>query len=523
MSLPVVLLRMHKKNGRKGLERGMYSNITCWLDETADRFPDKAAYADADTVFTFGETRKRALDLAAQMVSLSLFHQPVAIYMEKTVDMLTAFFAVAYSGNFYSPVDVEMPESRISRIFAYLKPRLIITKKELQPKISQYAPGIACLCMDEEDARECEHGPVYEQRARTCDTDLLYVLFTSGSTGIPKGVTITHRAVMDYIDCVVEMFGIDESDCFGNQAPFYFDNSVLDIYTVMKTGASMHIIPHKLFAWPVRLLEYLDTHKINNLFWVPSALSMLSKLKALEHYDMRGKLKRVLFAGEVMPNKQLNIWRKCLPDVQYANLYGPTEITVDCTCYMVDREFSDDEPLPIGKAMANTEVLVFNEKDELVSGDEIGELCVKGTSLSMGYYNNPEKTKEVFVQNPLNTAYPEMIYRTGDLVRFNERGELIYLCRKDFQIKHLGHRIELGEIETAASSLDSILACCCLYDEERSRIVLIVEGQQDFALIREKLSDRLPDYMLPGRLICVDAMPMNDNGKIDRVKLKEML
>lgn len=501
----------------------MYSNITCWLDETADKFPDKAAYADEDTVYTFRETKRKSLNLAMEIISLSLFKEPIAIYMEKTVHMLTAFFAVAYSGNFYSPIDVEMPESRIIKIFEYLKPKLIITRKELQSKISQYAPDVPCLCVDEKDNEEYGYEVVYRQRAKTCDTDLLYVLFTSGSTGIPKGVTISHRSVMDYIECIVKMFGINETDCFGNQAPFYFDNSVLDIYTVMRTGASMNIIPHKLFAWPIRLMEYLDQYKINNLFWVPSALSMLSKLKALEHYDMRGKLKRVLFAGEVMPNKQLNVWRKFLPDVLYANLYGPTEITVDCTCYIVDREFSDDEPLPIGTAMPNTDILVLNEKNEPVSGDEIGELCVRGTSLSMGYYNNPEKTKEAFIQNPQNTAYPEVIYRTGDLVRYNERGELIYLCRKDFQIKHLGHRIELGEIETAVSSLDGISISCCLYDEEHSKIVLFAEGKQDFANIREKLSGMLPEYMLPGRLICMDVMPMNDNGKIDRVKLKKML
>lgn len=501
----------------------MDSNISCWLDKTADKFPDKIAYAGEDMGYTFRETKRKALDLAVEIVSLSLFREPVAIYMEKTVDMLTAFFAVSYSGNFYSPIDVEMPDARVSKIFEYLRPKLIITRKELQAKISRYAPGAACLCIEENGEGINGYETVYRQRERTCDTDLLYVLFTSGSTGIPKGVTISHRSVMDYIDCIVRIFGIDETDCFGNQAPFYFDNSVLDIYTVMKIGASMNIIPHKLFAWPVRLMEYLDRHKINNLFWVPSALVMLSKLKALEHYDMRGKLKRVLFAGEVMPNKQLNIWRKNLPDVQYANLYGPTEITVDCTCYIVDREFTDEEPLPIGRAMPNTEILVLNDKDELVTGEEIGELCVRGTSLSMGYYNNPEKTREAFVQNPQNTAYPELIYRTGDLVRYNDRGELIYLCRKDFQIKHMGHRIELGEIETAVSSLDGILAQCCLYDEAHSKIVLFTEGRQELSCIREKLLAILPEYMLPGRLICVDVMPMNDNGKIDRVKLKEML
>lgn len=181
------------------------------------------------------------------------------------------------------------------------------------------------------------------------------------------------------------------------------------------------------------MLEYIKYNKINTIFWVPSALIVVSKLKAFRNVDLSDTLKRVLFCGEVMPNKQLNIWRKFLPNVTYANLYGPTEITDACTYYIVDREFSDDEPLPIGIPMSNTDILVLNDEDKLVTDDEVGELCVRGTSLAMGYYNNPEKTRSAFVQNPLNKAVPEIIYRTGDLVRYNEYREIIYISRKDFR------------------------------------------------------------------------------------------
>ena len=336
-------------------------------------------------------------------------------------------------------------------------------------------------------------------------------------------MTINHRSVIDYIDWVTETFEITQQDSFGNQAPFYFDNSILDIYSTIKTGATTYIIPKNLFAQPVPLLEYLLEKKINTIFWVPSALIVVAKLKAFRNVDLSSTLKRVLFCGEVMPNKQLNTWRKFLPDVLYANLYGPTEITDACTCYIVDREFADDEPLPIGIPMANTDILVLNDRNEPVSGDEIGELCVRGTSLSMGYYNNPDKTREAFVQNPLNPYVPETIYRTGDLVRYNAYGEIIYLSRKDFQIKHMGHRIELGEIETAVSSLEEITLCCCLYDEKRQKIVLFIEEQLEKAYINEKISGLVPEYMLPGKVVTMEQMPINANGKIDRVKLKEFL
>lgn len=536
----------------------MKTNVTYWLDETAARFPGKTAYADEKKEITFGELRMQARRIGGELALRGLFKKPVAIFLEKGVDVLVSFMGVAYSGNFYSPIDVDMPASRVDKILEVLQPAIVITTAPLKEVFSQYAYGgefllleevlmsdvgyvsakaadgekgkvaegkdvAGCSC-DEERELETAREAVLEAARRKCiDTDLLYVLFTSGSTGVPKGVTINHRSVIDYIDWVTETFEITEKDSFGNQAPFYFDNSILDIYSTLKTGATTYIVPKNLFAQPVLLLEYLQEKKINTIFWVPSALIVVAKLKAFRNVDLSDTLKRVLFCGEVMPNKQLNVWRKFLPNVQYANLYGPTEITDACTYYIVDREFSDEEPLPIGIPMPNTDILVLNEKDELVQGDEAGELCVRGTSLSMGYYNNPQKTRDAFVQNPLNRAVPELIYRTGDIVKYNERGEILYLSRKDFQIKHMGHRIELGEIETAVSSLEEISQNCCLYDEKHQKIVLFIEEDLDKAYINEKISHLVPEYMLLNKVIVVEKMPINANGKIDRVKLKEYI
>lgn len=531
----------------------MKANVTYWLDETAARFPDKTAYADEKKEITFKELRAQARRIGGELALRGLFKKPVAIFLEKGVDVLVSFMGTAYSGNFYSPIDVDMPGSRVDKILEVLQPVVVITTAPLKEVFSQYAYEGEILLLEDvlaevdrggnasftegkdalvekgssgsevgesETAREA----ALEAARRKCiDTDFLYVLFTSGSTGVPKGVTINHRAVIDYIDWVTETFEITEKDSFGNQAPFYFDNSILDIYSALKTGATVYIVPKNLFAQPVLLLEYLQEKKINTIFWVPSALIVVAKLKAFRNVDLSDTLKRVLFCGEVMPNKQLNVWRKFLPNVQYANLYGPTEITDACTYYMVNREFTDEEPLPIGIPMPNTDILVLNEKDEPVQGDEAGELCVRGTSLSMGYYNNPEKTREAFVQNPLNQAVPELIYRTGDIVKYNEHGELLYLSRKDFQIKHMGHRFELGEIETAVSSLEEISQNCCLYDEKHQKIVLFIEENLEKAYINEKISHLVPEYMLPNKVIMVEKMPINANGKIDRVKLKEYI
>ena len=503
----------------------MKNSVLFWLDETACKFPEKFALEDASGKITYEDYRNKSLAIARKIIEINNgeIKKPVVVYLEKGKEVLVSFMGVAYSGCFYSPIDTEMPQSRVDKILEVLAPEIVITSNELKANFEKFNFSGAYILYEEIECSEDDEKVVKPYTDKIVDTDLLYVLFTSGSTGVPKGVSICHRSVIDYTDWVTETFNITQEDTFGNQAPFYFDNSILDIYSCMKTGATLNIIPKKLFFQPVPLLEYIRDNKINTIFWVPSALIVVSKLKAFRNVDLSDTLKRVLFCGEVMPNKQLNIWRKFLPDVTYANLYGPTEITDACTYYIVDREFSDDEPLPIGIPMSNTDILVLNDEDRLVVGDEVGELCVRGTSLAMGYYNNPEKTKAAFVQNPLNKAVPEIIYRTGDLVKYNEYGEIIYLSRKDFQIKHLGHRIELGEIETAVSSLEEVTLNCCLYDEKHQKIVLFVDVNVDRDYIKERIEKLVPEYMIPGKVIYMEDMPINANGKIDRVKLKELM
>ena len=504
----------------------MQNSVVQWLENTAGKFPDRTAYADENRKYTWSELRRTALSIALNIERiLSGQKQPVAVYMETSSDMLAAYMGIAYSGNFYSPIPTNMPSARVEKILDTLRPEMLITTRKLRERIGagqvvNHTGDV--LCFEDIIGSDVCDEKARQYADRIIDTDLLYVLFTSGSTGVPKGAAITHRSIIDLIDWEAEEYSITENDSFGNQSPFYFDNSVPGIFLSLKTGASFHVIPEVLFSQPVKLLQYLQEKKITTISWVPSAVIMVSALKALKKVDLSATLKRVLLCGEVMPTKHLNVWRKYLPNVQYTNFYGPTEITYACTYYVVDRDFSDDEPLPIGKPIRNTEILVLDEEDKLVTEPEkIGELCVRGSSLSVGYYNDPKRTAAAFVQNPLQPAYEEKIYRTGDLVKYNERNELMYVSRKDFQIKHLGNRIELGEIETAVSSLDGISMCCCLYDSRRSQIVLLLEQKMSRSGINARLRSLIPDYMLPGRVICVDKLPLNANGKIDRVALRQ--
>lgn len=503
----------------------MRRNVIEYLMDSVQKYPNKVALLDEKREITFAELDYKARQLADTIIKRcgDTVNRPIAVYMEKSIDCIIAFLGIVYSGNFYSPIDVKMPVSRIERIVNVLQPVAVIynDKKSDDIRIAGEWISISDVCSELAEENDVTN------YLRVLDCDPVYVLFTSGSTGQPKGVVISHRGVIDYTEWLYDTFHFNQEIVFGNQAPFYFDNSILDIYSTLKNGATMNIIPERLFLFPRRLLEYINENKINTLFWVPSALIGVANSGALMETKLL-HIKRILFCGEVMPNKQLNIWRKEYPDVLYANLYGPTEITDVCTYYIVDRDFPDDEDLPIGFNCKNTGILVLNDDNQLVKEGEIGELCVRGTCLSMGYYGDSDKTDSVFVQNPLHNKYHDLIYRTGDLVRYNDRGEIIYVCRKDYQIKHQGYRIELGEIETVSGILEGIERVCAVYDDMNKRIVLFCCLDDRNKHVTEKtiyqqLKQRLPSYMLPASICLINEMPINANGKIDRVKLKQSL
>jgi len=511
----------------------MHASVIDWLEKEYRNNPDFVAIVDEKEKVTYERYREKAVAVAAEIIGRGYASKkPVIVYMPKSVAAIQSFLGIAYAGCFYSPIDVEMPQSRVTRILETLQAGLVITTEEYRSQILEFGFEGEIIIYDEAnldkyaslEKRKEIIQEVLARASKTIDTDVLYVFFTSGSTGTPKGVSVTHRGVIDYVEWYVEHFKMTSMDRVGNQTPLYFDLSTGDIYCSLLAGACVYLIPKNLFPQPVRLLQYMKDNRISIILWVPSALMLISKLKAFKSVDISDTLKTVTFCGEVMPNKQLNIWRKFLPNIKYSNLYGPTETVVASTYYDVEREFADDESLPIGFPMPNTETLILDDKDNLVTEPgKSGELCIRGTSLMMGYYKNPEKTKEALVQNPLQDAFEEKIYRTGDIVEYNEYGEIMYLSRKDFQIKHLGHRIELGEIETAISSVEGITSSCCLYDEKHSRIVAFLDINLSKEELNDKLKEMLPEYMLPGKVVFMEEVPHNANGKIDRVKLKEQM
>lgn len=497
----------------------MQNHVLDYLEQIIKVSPDKTAFSNGTESLTFREVYEQSRSVGTYIHKEGIYKKPVVIFMNKHPKEIAAFFGVITAGCFYVPVDEEMPKSRIELILENVKSPLIICDEKTKKAAEEFAFGGKVVLYDEISRTASDEKALRKIRDAAIDTDPIYIVFTSGSTGVPKGVAACHRSVIDYIEQLSEVLEFKEDTVFGNQTPLYFDACLKELYPTLKFGATTYLIPRELFLFPIKLVEYLNEHKINTICWVVSALTMISAFGTFETVKPE-YLRTVAFGSEVFPIKQFKLWRAALPGATFTNLYGPTEGTGMCCYYRVDREFEPGDVIPIGRPFKNTEILLLTENGELAKDGGAGEICIRGTSLTLGYYNNFEKTREVFVQNPLNTAYPELIYKTGDIGKRNERGELVFVSRKDYQIKHMGHRIELGEIEANAGTLDEIKICGCIYDGEKGRIVLYYVGDADKKTVTNQLKEKLPRYMLPNRIIRLDKMPFTANGKIDRVALK---
>ena len=503
----------------------MVTNILEYLDHSAIEWSEKIAIADDKNALTFAQWKDYAERIGTSLINATegAMRKPVLVFVDRKIECLVGFMGVVESGNFYVPIDCKMPYERVRLICDVLSPIAAITVTAADEKILDQIEfsGVRLNYFDaSQHEKDVEKLAVI--RKQVIDLDPVYSIFTSGSTGVPKGVVISQRGMIDLAEWLVNTFDLNETDALGNQTPFYFDGSVKDICICLKAGATLNVIGKKYFTFTKLLIPFLNDRHITTILWATSAIVLVGNSDILD-VDVPKFIKRVTFAGEAMPAKQLKVWMDKLPNARFINLYGPTEITVDCTYYEVDREFDDDEFIPIGSNCHNKQILVFNDYNKLVEIGEPGELCVRGTGVALGYYNNKAKTSEVFVQNPLHDLYEDKIYRTGDIVKYNDRGEIEFVSRKDFQIKHKGNRIEMGEIEVAVNSIPTVTNAVCIFDQPNDKIVLYYTASDGLELdIINLVKEKIPVYMFPEVIIRLDVMPYNMNGKIDRIELKRM-
>lgn len=488
--------------------------LTEVIEQNKNLFPNKIVLEDENESLTFSEFVSRAKALGTEIAKLGYKNRAVAVEAERSVHSVIGFFAAVYSGNFFMPVDPGTPALRLQKMIERSMPIAFLSVnddgifKNLNPIDIKSAE---CLKIDEMLLAKVADNHI--------DIDPCYMIWTSGSTGDPKGVLINHGQAKELAYFLKKILEIEPTDILGNQSPFYFDGAMKDIFLFGYYGVKLVIIPKKYFALPVNLVEFLNKTKVNVLLWAVSALNILVNSKVLESENLK-YVNKVTFAGESMQTVKLNYLRKKI-NACFTNLYGPSETAVDCAYYKVNRDFSDTEPIPIGKAFPNMELFLVDENHRETFCK--GEIVVRGSKISCGYYRDHERTDKAFIQDPRQNFYRDIVYLTGDIAKYNENGELVFLSRADDQIKHMGSRIELGEIETAISSMRGIHEGACIYDGENSLIVYFYSGEETSRReIFKFLRGHLPKYMFPNVIKKLDVLPKNRAGKIDRLKLMEI-
>lgn len=506
------------------------------LSEAARTDPHRPAVRCAGRSLSYGE-----LDAAANGVARALIDSGirrgdrVAIHLPKRVETVAAVYGALKAGAAYVPLDPKAPAARVGamaqdctvgaavttpgragpliRAMGGHTPRVVLVVED-----GTEGADLPCPALTYREATADASAP--DPQVPVIDADLAYILYTSGSTGVPKGVMLTHRNALTFVEWCAARIGVGPDDRLSNHAPLHFDLSVFDLYLAAWGRATVVLVPEEAAYLGSELARFIREERITVWYSVPSALVLVTR--AVTEPEPFPTLRTVVFAGEVFPPKHLRVLRRLVPRAELWNLYGPTETNV-CTYYRVASLPEDDRPIPIGRSCENTEVFALREDGSPAGVGEEGELYVRGSTVMRGYWGNPDKTADVLVRHPLAPHLPELVYRTGDMVRLRPDGDYDFLGRRDHQIKSRGYRIELGEIEVALSahpSVEEAVAVAVPHDEWGTAIVAFVVPRDGLSPtvteMKRHVAERLPRYMVPARLEVVPALPRTSTGKVDR-------
>lgn len=538
----------------------MERSILEWLERSAERFPDKAAYRDDRDILSFGELQREVRTIGGALrekiseasapdeTGTALDVMPVAVLLGRSVHTIAAFLSVVYAGGCYAPIDGGLPAERIRVILDTARPRFLLTDREHSELADSLAYSGRILFLEElragsrkaegADARRGMPADAGERRGTAAGnpgqaaiptdtgsaTDPLYIIFTSGSTGRPKGVITGQASLMNYIEAYREVMDITAEDVLGSQSPLDYIAVIRDIYLPLLTGCTGYLIPKEYFMEPENLFRCLNEQKITAVGWSVSAFTVPAALGAFAEGMPRLQfLRKLCFSGSVMPGGVLRAWQQALPEARFVNQYGPTEATASCTYYPVEHLAKEGEALPIGVPYRNYRVFLLDKEGRAVPQGEEGEICVGGPVLALGYYNDPERTARDFIQNPLNHSFAERIYKTGDYGVMREDGVLLFHGRRDRQVKHMGHRVELDEIEAAALSCPAVRECSAQYRQDKETLYLFYTGDAAPRELILSLRERLPGFMVPRRVKRLEEMPRLASGKTDMTVLRAMM
>lgn len=518
-------------------QRGaMYQyNLGILFQDTAKRYADRPAIRfDVDAVVSYGELEQRANRLGRRLHQLGArAGDVICVSGVKCLDTLATMLACLKIGAPYAVLDPDSPAERLRKIVATCQPRIVVADPSTRGKMAEACGGMTATVLEmnsatfDQSLADLDGGPLAESRHVT-GSQPAYIMFTSGSTGFPKGAVMTHANVLNLVAWSRETYGIEPWDVLTNVNPLFFDNSVFDFYSSLFNGASLVPFTKDEVRDPGRLVAKCDGLGCTLWFSVPSLLIFLQTMKATDGQRL-GSIRRFVFGGEGYPKAKLKqLYDAYPPPVEFHNVYGPTECTCICSSYQLrDEDFRDLQGLPpLGELAPNFSYLVLDESDRMLPPGGIGELCLLGPQVGRGYYNDRSRTDAAFVLSPAHQFFKETMYRTGDLVRVDPGdGRLHILGRKDNQIKHMGYRIELEEIEAAMHCLDYVSEAAAIHvnDGRYSRIIAVLAGDRTVGdeRIRADLRNLLPEYMVPTAFFREEVLPKNANGKVDRRQIAE--
>jgi len=516
------------------------------LEKAAAHYPDKPAVVFKGQCLTYRELQEMSSQLAQTLRRHGIEKgDRVGIYLNRSLHAVVALFGILKAGAVYVPIDTAAPIKRAAFIIENCQIKALVSTlrnlNDLGPALGNASP-IRCVVLTDASSgrvegplasatpvswREVVDMPGVESVDRQLiEDDLAYILYTSGSTGEPKGVMISHRAALSFVNWAHACFHVQATDRVSNHAPLHFDLSVFDIFVTLNAGATVILVPDELSVFPINLAHFIAEQRISIWYSVPSVLTRLVLYGDIARHRF-ADLRLILFAGEVFPIKYLRQLTSLIPQAEYYNLYGPTETNV-CTYYAISEIPPERvDPFPIGQACANTEVFALTEGRELAAPGDIGELYVRGPSLMKGYWGMPEKTQEVLIPDPRPSAlWGERVYRTGDLVRLEADGNYVFLGRRDSMIKSRGYRIELGEIETVLYRHPHIeeAAVLAIPDEQIGhslKAVVVVRGGETLKepALQAFCAQYLPKYMIPGTIEFRTQLPKTSTGKVDKTRL----